>query len=113
MDDIIVFRPYDGANSNPAEIHGTSPFVVKIVQEDLVGVQGIAAYDRQQSIRGIIVPRDNPNYLLLAAVVGTVRLDLPLFVSDVRTTYRWAKYLGDGKLSICLDRMPDQSLLFW
>ncbi|KDQ21035.1 hypothetical protein BOTBODRAFT_142402 [Botryobasidium botryosum FD-172 SS1] len=103
-------RSFDDAkSSNPGavkpNVHGTNPFLVK-VQITSNGGMSMLIYDRQRSFDAHYLRAEDPTgFERLAQVVYTGYMGLKI--------YLWAKRVGDQRLSICLDRKPDQAGISW
>ncbi|KAI5121768.1 hypothetical protein M0805_009579 [Coniferiporia weirii] len=96
--------PSRASGSGP-NVHGSNAFLVKV---QISGYNGstMLVYDRQRSFDGQIMRTDDPvSFQRLANIVHTGYMGLKV--------YLWAKYAGPRRLSICLDRKPDQAGILW
>lgn len=106
-DELLKRTPPSSTDGPPPNIHGTTPFIVKI-QVPVIGNKELAlsmmVYDRQRSFTGYIVQITDPDaYARIEATVmmrGIMGLKM----------YRWAKMVADWTLEICLDVEPKEAM---
>ncbi|KAL5483598.1 hypothetical protein ACEPAI_8830 [Sanghuangporus weigelae] len=88
--------------SPPENVHGSTPFIVKIQVPVLGDINGMMVYDRRRSFVGYIFREADPSaYARIDNLVRTKGL-MGLKI------YRWAKMVGDSTLDICLDVEPNE-----
>ncbi|KAL5505057.1 hypothetical protein ACEPAH_7720 [Sanghuangporus vaninii] len=90
-------------NELPSEnVHGSTPFIVKIQVPVLGDINGMMVYDRRRSFVGYIYREADPSaYACIDNLVRTKGI-MGLKI------YRWAKMVGDWTLDICLDVEPNE-----
>ncbi|KAL1741784.1 hypothetical protein HDZ31DRAFT_66589 [Schizophyllum fasciatum] len=97
-------RPWSDKNEPPPNVHGDKLFLVK-VQRPLIPDSSpnamMMVYDRSRTFEGYIIRRDNPG------VYEEAMAQMPERTQKLKI-YRWAKRVDGWKLSICLDREPEQ-----
>ncbi|OCB86968.1 hypothetical protein A7U60_g5940 [Sanghuangporus baumii] len=86
----------------PENVHGSTPFIVKIQVPVLGDINGMMVYDRRRSFVGYIYPEVDPS--AYARVDNLVRTKGIMGLK----IYRWAKMVGDWTLDICLDVEPNE-----
>lgn len=94
----------DASNDPPANARGEKLFLVKIqrpVVPDPSPRAMMMVYDRGRSFEGYVVRADNPG------VYEEIMRQMPEGSQKLKV-YRWARRVEDWKLSICLDREPEQ-----
>ena len=95
----------------PPNVHGSSPFLVKI-QIPLVTIEkgtmkadiggGIVLYDRRRSFIGYMYPDTDPAaYACFTALVNARGI-------MGYKVYRWAKMVADWTLNVCVDAEPNE-----
>ncbi|KAL5521014.1 hypothetical protein ACEPAG_8936 [Sanghuangporus baumii] len=90
--------------SPPENVHGSTPFIVKIQVPVLGNKTGMMVYDRRRSFVGCIYSEADPS--AYARIDNLVRTQGIMGLK----IYRWAKMVGDWTLDICLDAEPDESV---
>lgn len=83
----------------PPNIHGEKPFLIKIQLPTHLHGNAMLIYDRQRSIQVHLFRSDDPDAYRKAEEA------MPTGYKGLKI-YRWAKRVGDLKLSVCFDRAP-------
>lgn len=92
-----------GEEEVPPNQHGDNPFLIKIQYN---GTPHMMVYDRTRALETHFNRSDNPK--LFDQIAGLVRgkgfMGMKIYV--------WAKRTGDFELSLALDKVPDQNVLW-
>ncbi|KAK7685082.1 hypothetical protein QCA50_011919 [Cerrena zonata] len=90
--------------SPPPNIHGSRVFLIKLQ----FGSSHLYIYDRKKSMKCFFV-KDNTNREVFDEFLVEMQRS-PRVMHDGLKMYRWAKREGDWDLSVCLDKLPLETI---
>ncbi|KAI0074273.1 hypothetical protein K474DRAFT_1677252 [Panus rudis PR-1116 ss-1] len=108
-------KPNDNSTPQP-NIHGSKVFIVKMQFANTLGSptgpmpKNMLIYDRKRSFEVYFV-ENGENRELFGEFVREMRHPERGFPRAVKM-YRWARWVSDWELSVCLDRVPEENIVW-